>query len=253
VSRQKFVSICCATLAAAVFVLPGRAAASGDAGEPPQSGLAARPALGSILYVPSQYPAIQAALDAASDGDEIRVADGTYTGPGNYDLDFHGKAVTLRSASGAPANCRINCAYEGRSFWFHSGETAASVVEGFRIYNGYPAAYTFDGRGGPVLAGFSSAPFGHTPEHILEPSRTVLYSDPLFYAFVRESSPGSGFDPQAPRVAGKGNPGVRADRLAQEISVGRSMNGSMTAVSGRGRATTSPLSRREKPAPEEPS
>jgi|GEM_PF-3140344 hypothetical protein len=39
----------------------------------------------------------------------------------------------------------------------------------------------------------------------------------------------------------------------KKLSVGRSMNGSMNAVSGRGRATTSPLSTREKPAPEEPS
>lgn len=151
-------SICCAALAAAAFALPDRAAASGDSGRPPQSDLTARHSLGSILYVPSQYPTIQAALDAASDGDEIRVANGTYTGPGNYDLDFHGKAVTLRSASGDSERCSINCAWEGRGFWFHSGETAASVVEGFTIRNGYPPAYTFDGRGGGIFCSNGSSP-----------------------------------------------------------------------------------------------
>jgi len=44
------------------------------------------------------YPTIQAAIDAVSDGDEIVLAPGTYTGQGNRDIDFRGKAITLRSA-----------------------------------------------------------------------------------------------------------------------------------------------------------
>ena len=39
------------------------------------------------------FDAIQEALDAASDGDTIIVRDGTYTGAGNRDIDFGGKAV----------------------------------------------------------------------------------------------------------------------------------------------------------------
>ena len=78
---------------------------------------------------------IQAAIDVSShyEHDTIIVADGTYTGPGNHDLDFQGRTVTLRTAGGDPASCRIDCRGDGRGFFFHSGETAACVVQGFTV------------------------------------------------------------------------------------------------------------------------
>jgi len=79
---------------------------------------------------------IQQTIDAASDGDTIIVADGTYTGPGNHDIDFKGKAITVRSENG-PQNCIINCQGLGRGFHFHSGEDANSILAGFTITNGY--------------------------------------------------------------------------------------------------------------------
>ncbi len=81
------------------------------------------------------YRTIQEGIDVASDGDEVVVCDGTYTGDGNKNLDFHGKAITVRSQNG-PDNCIIDCENDGRGFYFHSGETPASVVHGFTIMNG---------------------------------------------------------------------------------------------------------------------
>jgi len=81
------------------------------------------------------YVTIQEGIDAASDGDEVVVCDGVYTGPSNKNLDFHGKAITVRSENG-PDNCIIDCQAYGRGFYFHSKETGEAVVEGFTITHG---------------------------------------------------------------------------------------------------------------------
>ena len=43
---------------------------------------------GATIRVPEDYQLIQTAVDAASDGDIILVADGTYKGTGNHDIKF---------------------------------------------------------------------------------------------------------------------------------------------------------------------
>ena len=86
------------------------------------------------------FDAIQQAINAAVNSDEVVVADGTYTGYGNRSLDFWGKAITVRSENG-PDNCVIDCEagpdHWHWGFWFHNSETAAAIVDGLTITNAY--------------------------------------------------------------------------------------------------------------------
>ncbi len=117
-------------------------------------GLAAVTANADTIYVcwdgSGDYVTIQEGIDAAVDGDEVVICDGTYTGEGNKNLDFGGRAITVRSENG-PEHCVIDCQNDGRAFYFHSGETAASVVDGFTITNGGPGGAVFCSGSGPTF------------------------------------------------------------------------------------------------------
>jgi len=99
----------------------------------------------SVLHVlpdgSGDYATIQEAISAAAVGDTVSLADGVYTGQGNRDIDFHGKAVTLMSANGDPRTCIIDC--EGsvgdahRGFAIVSGEGVETRLVGVTIRNGY--------------------------------------------------------------------------------------------------------------------
>jgi len=97
------------------------------------------------LYVPEQFATIQAAIDAAVDGQIIEVGPGVYSGPGNRDIELRGKRITVRSAAGADQTI-IDCggvvAMEQpvgpshRGFYIHDGETSETVIQGFSIQGG---------------------------------------------------------------------------------------------------------------------
>jgi predicted outer membrane repeat protein len=88
------------------------------------------------LLVPIQYPTIQSAIDAAATGDTVIVSPGIYTGVGNKDISFSGKAITVRSVDpNDPCiveNTVIDCNGAGRGFYLD----ANSAVEGFTITGG---------------------------------------------------------------------------------------------------------------------
>ncbi|MFC1618143.1 right-handed parallel beta-helix repeat-containing protein, partial [Patescibacteria group bacterium] len=111
----------------------------------------------AIIHVPSEQGTIQAGIDVAVSGDTVLVADGTYSGAGNKNLDFNGKAITVQSENGAEG-CVIDCENEGRGFYFHSGETSSSVLDGLTIRNGNAnGSYPHNRGGGIYCADFSSA------------------------------------------------------------------------------------------------
>ncbi len=100
------------------------------------------------IYVDDDGPAdfnnIQGAIDDANNGDTVEIQPGRYTGPGNRDIDFNGKAITVRSMAPNDPNivattvldCEANESNRHRGFYFHSDEGVNSIVAGLTIQNG---------------------------------------------------------------------------------------------------------------------
>ena len=108
------------------------------------------------------YPTIQGAIDAADSLDTIELTDGLFTGSGNRDLDFLGKAITLRSESGNPAACIIDCEGVGtEQHWgvrFSSGEGPQSLLQGITIRGGSVGIWPGPVIGATVCCENESAP-----------------------------------------------------------------------------------------------
>ncbi len=102
----------------------------------------------STINVPADVPTIQAAINAASNGDTVLVAPGTYT----ENINFSGKAITLKS-SGGPSVTTIDGSAKGTVVTFNSGETTNSQLSGFTIRNGFQ-----NGLSGGGIAIYSASP-----------------------------------------------------------------------------------------------
>ncbi|HKV64223.1 MAG TPA: choice-of-anchor D domain-containing protein [Candidatus Acidoferrum sp.] len=104
------------------------------------SGAAAK---GNTIHVPAEQPTIQAAINAAADGDTVVVAAGTY----KENIDFKGKAITVMSVSGA-ATAAATIIDGGKVDYvvkFVTSEGPASVLDGFTVTNGFPGGINIGG------------------------------------------------------------------------------------------------------------
>jgi predicted outer membrane repeat protein len=81
-------------------------------------------------------PTIQAGIDSAAAGDTLLLADGTYTGAGNWDVEYKGKPVLVSSQASVPDLCVIACGGH-RGFVFTANEGPESVLRGVTVKEGY--------------------------------------------------------------------------------------------------------------------
>jgi hypothetical protein len=111
--------------------------------------------LPATIRVPDDFSTIQGAIDYARSGEIVEVGPGTYRGDGNWDIDFRGKAIIVRSSDGADSTI-IDCkGSEGhRGFYFHGGEGGDSVLRGFTIVGATVPGYIIP----PDSTSWSSSP-----------------------------------------------------------------------------------------------
>ncbi len=82
-------------------------------------------------HVPSDYATIQSAIDASVNGDTVLVAPGTYF----ENIDFVGKAITVRGADGPEATL-IDGQNQGTVVVFQNSETSTSILQDVTILHG---------------------------------------------------------------------------------------------------------------------
>ena len=148
------------------------------------------PASAATLTVPAQYATIQAAINAAVNGDTVLISNGTYTGPGNVDIDLSGKNLTVTSQNGAATtiiDCGGSASANHRGFYLHSGETSA-VISGLTIENGYEGP---NGSGGGNGGGILASSDGIAIQNCILENNTAISGGGLYagYAYNVSSAP----------------------------------------------------------------
>lgn len=85
----------------------------------------------SVIHVPGDQATIQAAINAAANGDTVLVGPGTYV----ENINFLGKQITVTSSGGSSVTI-IDGGGNGSVVTFGGGETNSAVLSGFTVQNG---------------------------------------------------------------------------------------------------------------------
>ena len=96
----------------------------------------------------ADYETIQA-VDVASDGDEIQIQPGVYTGDGDQVVDTLGKSIVLRGVPDGTAAPLIDGEGVRRGIICRSGEGPGTVIEELVFQDCYPAWYDWNDNGEP--------------------------------------------------------------------------------------------------------
>ena len=83
------------------------------------------------IHIPADQPTIQAGINAASNGDTVLVAPGTYY----ENIDFKGKAITVTSSDGA-AKTILDGGGKGPAVTLKTGEPRTAVLSNMTIQHG---------------------------------------------------------------------------------------------------------------------
>ena len=135
--------------------------------------------LADTIHVPDDYPAIQQAIDAAVDGDEIIVHPGTYFEA----IDCLGKAVTIRSTDPSDPSIVETTIIDGEGAYHVvqcvNGEGLETVLSGFTITGGIADGFYEWDVVGAGMFNYSSSP---TVTYCVFTGNSV-YSDYGLYAY----------------------------------------------------------------------
>ncbi|MFG0316859.1 MAG: right-handed parallel beta-helix repeat-containing protein, partial [Planctomycetota bacterium JB042] len=108
-------------------------------------------------HVPSGG-SIQAAIDAAVDGDRVLVDPGTFI----EHIDLKGKAIQVLGLGGPSATILSGSGSLGPVVTCHTGETPSTVLRGFTIQDGWHQPLSQDDGYGAGISAWVGSPFGGT-------------------------------------------------------------------------------------------